>query len=199
MAELIKITSNFTSADWLKLDEQLNGTDEEEAWERAVGVLHDRLRERYLSPIECLIQAFQDGSGPKGITPGFAILGLCCPVIETMASFRRTERGATGKELFTSFLRRVFQFDDTTAAAFYSGIRNGILHDAETRKWVIRAATPRGRIVIRDGGRYYLNRSEFYRTLAKEFRDYIEEVRDPANVDLRTRFRKKMNDLVREA
>jgi hypothetical protein len=46
-------------------------------------------------------------------------------------------------------------------------------------------------------GYYAVNRTEFYRALKSEFEKYLQELRLPASKDLRKRFVKKMNDIVK--
>jgi Leu/Phe-tRNA-protein transferase len=82
-----------------------------------------------------------------------------------------------------SFLRRpafgnAFK-DDMLAKEFVNGVRNGILHEAETRKWVIWRDEPKGRIVEKEQDGFALNRT--------------------LNKALRIRFKKKMNDIFKEA
>jgi NADH:ubiquinone oxidoreductase subunit len=88
--------------------------------------------------------------------------------------------------------------EDKIANKFVDGIRNGILHEAETRRWVIWRNEPKGRIVEpRDDG-YALNRTEFYKALKIEFEGYLNDLRHPQNGDRRKRFVKKMDDIIKE-
>ena len=90
-------------------------------------------------------------------------------------------------------------FKETKIAnSFLNGIRNGILHDAETRKWVIWRDEPTGRIVEQEQDGFAVNRSLFYAAVKQEFESYLREVRDPTKENLRQRFKKKMDDLVKE-
>lgn len=161
-----------------------------------------------------------DGAG-RVVVPGFAIMALCSLLIEALQSFRESlgETAEVGgpctypagpcirpvpstTEQFKKFLRLPAfggEFDDDRIATqFVRGVRNGILHEAETRGWVIWRVEPPGRIVERRGDRYLLNRSEFYRALKCEFEKYIQELRDPANSSRRLRFVKKMEDIASE-
>jgi hypothetical protein len=52
---------------------------------------------------------------------------------------------------------------------------------------------------VREDGRYAVNRTEFYNALKAEFDGYVAELRDPSNFELRTRFKKKMSDIVKES
>jgi hypothetical protein len=157
------------------------------------------------------------------VVPGFAIVALCCLLAETLQAFRsKTDPPARPKEqcsypdgpcirtpqttttdAFKALLRRpafrgAFE-DDNIAASFVHGVRNGILHEAETRKWVIWRSEPENQLVAPESDGYALNRSVFYKALKDEFAQYVTELRDSRSVELRVRFRKKMNDISKEA
>jgi hypothetical protein len=148
-------------------------------------------------------------------------MGLCCLLVETLQSFREAADTAahvagpctypTGSCIrpvtstagqFKKFLRLPAfggEFDDhRIATRFVRGVRDGILHEAETRRCVIWREEPEGRIVEPQGDGYIVNRREFYGALKAEFERYLEELRDAANTALRDRFVKKMNDIERE-
>lgn len=201
-------------------------------------VFERRIRERFLSCIEALEKAdsrarieVQPGAPPdcstlpkddgrQIVVPGFAIMALCCLLIETLQSFRETPQSsgpvvgpcsypngpcirpqAPTKELFKKFLRMPAfrgEFHEKIAGDFVDGIRHGIMHEAETRGWVIRRDEPEGRILEPRGHGYALNRTEFCRALKTEFENYIQQLRDPGRQALRKRFLKKMDDIVKE-
>lgn len=171
------------------------------------------------APPDC--STLPDDGGARVVVPGFAITALCCLLIETLQSFRESpgeaeevvgpctypggpciRPAASTTEKFKKFLR-LPEFggafgDDRIATHFVRGVRNGILHEAETRGWIIWREDPAGRILERQGDGCVLNRSEFYRALKCEFDKYLQELRDPTNVSLRRRFVKKMDDIAKE-
>lgn len=157
------------------------------------------------------------------VVPGFAIMALCCLLAETLQSFRckqeippKTDERCsypeglcirvpqtTTVDAFKAYLKRptfggTFA-DEHVASSFVNGIRNGILHEAETRRWVISRRKPKNEIVTKEGKSYCLNRSAFYRALKHDFTEYLAELQNPKSVELRSRFRKKMNDMVKES
>lgn len=215
------------------------GDNDEAAWSCAVEVFERRIRERFLSCIEALADAdsrldievppgappdcstLPDDGGKRVLVPGFAIMALCCLLIETLQAFREAPSrpiqvvgpclypngdcirpASSTTDLFRSFLRlpafRGEFDDDEVARSFIRGVRNGILHEAETREWIIWRNEPEGRILAPRGDGYVLNRSEFYSTLKLEFAQYLQELRDPHNAAMRGRFLKKMNDIEKE-
>jgi hypothetical protein len=109
----------------------------------------------------------------------------------------------TTADAFKAFLRRpAFEgafADEQIATSFVNGVRNGILHEAETRNWVIWRSEPENLIVAQEGEGYALNRSTFYHALKDDFAEYLAELQNPKSVEIRSRFRKKMNDMAKEA
>ncbi|MFQ5829494.1 MAG: hypothetical protein ACE5JD_10115 [Candidatus Methylomirabilia bacterium] len=244
MKEPTQICRGFTDEQWKRLRKRLGGRDgqiynDETAWGCAVDVFERRMRERFLSCIEALEKAdsqlekevapgapaecstLPKDNGKRIVVPGFAVVALCCLLIETLQSFREAPeqpaqvvgpcsypRGrcirlpSSTRDLFIKFLQLPAfhgEFDDRKIAKrFVQGIRNGILHEAETRRWLIWRGEPQGRIVEPLGNRYALNRTGFYRALKTEFEKYLQELRDPAKQQQRERFVKKMDDVVRE-
>jgi hypothetical protein len=157
------------------------------------------------------------------VVPGFAIMALACLLAETLQSFRaKADKPdpstgpcaypagpcikvpqTTTADSFKVFLQRPSFLgtfaDNQLASHFVNGVRNGILHEAETRRWAIWRDEPEGQLVTSQGRGYALNRGLFCAALKNEFQEYVKELRDPKSTDLRSRFRKKMDDLAKEA
>ncbi len=197
----------FSKSDWERLTERLD-RNEESDWQRAIGVFERRMKERFFSSIDALFAADtrpeQQSSDPTQVdhcVPGFSIMALCCLLIETLQKFRQPGPRTHTRDRFLQFLRRpAFDgaFDDNNVAKlFYKGIRNAILHEAETERWVIWRDTPAGQIVARKANGFVLNRTLFYRALEQEFTSYLHELRDPRSKELRRRFRRQMNNIVK--
>lgn len=228
MKEPTQICRGFTDEQWRGLRERLIRDeviqDDEAAWSCAVSVFEWRIRERFLSCIDALEKAdsgpesdidtddlsgappdcstLPNDNGRQIVVPGFAIMALCCLLIETLQSFREPRKGQSSADVFKKFLRLPAfrgEFDeDGIATRFVRGIRDGILHEAETRRWVIWRNDPDGRILEPRGDGYALNRTEFCKALKSEFESYLQQLRNPQNQDPRKRFLKKMNDIVKE-
>lgn len=198
----------FSSTDWENLSQRLD--HDETAWAGAIGVFERRMRERFFTCIDVLVKADtvldeQDGRSSADdvhCRPGFSIMALCCLVIETLQGFREGASRETEKQ-FIKFLKRpafggAFA-DDKIAECFVKGIRNGILHEAETRKWIIRRNRPAGQMVATEQDGYILNRCPFHEAVKQEFEGYLRELRDPSNRDSRKRFREQMNQICKKA
>ncbi len=177
--------------------------------------------------VEVSIDALGDCStlpsetGQRIVVPGFSIMALCCLMAETLQSFRTKAQPTSSHgpclyphgaclrvppnttDNLKNFLRRpsfagAFD-DDLVVKSFIRGVRNGSLHEAETRRWVIWRNEPPGKILDKEGRGFALNRTLFYQALRSEFREYLRELGEPKNTDLRLRFLEKMNDIVKEA
>jgi hypothetical protein len=216
----------FSKTKWEALSQQLDGN--ESTWAEAIGVFERRMRERFFSSIDALFAADTKPDSPSpdlthapDCIPGFSIMALCCLLIETLQGFREAPPSAENpagpctfpsgpcikppsgtNQQFIKFLSRPAfgeAFNGKVARSFVSGIRNGIIHEAETRKWVIWREEPAGEIAAHKDDGYALNRSLFYAAVKKEFESYLRELRDPVNKELRLRFKEKMDDLCGEA
>ena len=150
-----------------------------DGWPGAVRMLNQRLSTRYLAPIE---QMHSDMDGE-----GFAIMTILCSLIEFLAALRLgleyehgwpTQQFATNNKygqsgrLYKEFLCNAQPFaavfndpnnpDQPKATAFWSSVRNGLLHEGQTKDgWRIRVSnskqaavavefTPGASIVYRD-------------------------------------------------
>jgi hypothetical protein len=230
------ICSVFRSEEWSELRTQLVAGDEK-AWTKAVRVFECRMKERFFSEIELLLRRGKTGS--QRIVPGFAIMALCCILVETLQAFyeghimeppempegpcpypdgdclKMPPAVETGEKCafpnspcvrtpstarsFAHFLRDSPHFADFNGRArssFSIQIRNGLLHDAETRGgWLIRESDPRNKILERRGQYYVLNRTRFYNALNAEFKDYLARLGDSTKDTLRNNFLKKMDNI----
>jgi hypothetical protein len=150
------------------------------------------------------LQAFREGptGGERDLFKPFLRLpAFCSQLVEKLQRLR--ERPTGGKrDPFKPFLRLpafgIAFVNDAVASAFVGGIRNGIFHEAETRRWAIRRTEPMGKLVERDGDGYVLNRTAFCVALKIEFDGYLAELRDASKGDRRRRFLEKMDGIVKK-
>jgi hypothetical protein len=160
-----------------------------------VRFLADRHRERFFEPIEYITKAKGNEQGF-----GFSVMALCALLIETIQSYRdglpTTDRGELGhlkklKSVPTAYqipddlkvdgteeFRRFFvryrdDFPGIRPAAFYRKVRNGILHQGQTKgSWTLRK---RGSIVC-DPTNKIIYRDQFAQRLRLCFDRYLEEL-----------------------
>ena len=187
----MRISPHYTTEDWKAID-----FSTERGWQKAIDIFEDRIRGRFLKIIESI---------ENYTYAGFAVLALDCLLIETLQQFLegvyQTPRGK-GREYFVRFLTetsfRKF-FDKQKAEMFYEQIRCGILHQAEVKessRVFIREGIPLVSLT-EDGKGLIVNRKLFHEQLVKEFENYLRRLRNPANKDLRNKFKRKMDYICR--
>jgi hypothetical protein len=199
------ISPKYTVDDWNNLDLDNNESD----WQKAIDMLNDRIRGRYFTPIELLLNA--DNEKPIGERSfGFAILALDCLLVETFQSFIGGTESSKGKskEIFVRFLTTRPRFrihfvkenlsdeeKEKLAKKFYLEYRSGILHQGEIQGdglvWSV------GSLIMQLGNRVVINRTAFHTALKDEFDDYLAQLRSPQETELRENFRKKMDSVCR--
>lgn len=166
------------------------------AWAEVVAAVRRRIDERFLQPITTLTNT----TGTEGIVPGFAILALDCLLIDTIQSFREG-RETTGKNSaarsFGSFLKRArFScFSSNDRSAFYHYVRNGLLHNGETRgDWKVRTDTSEMLTRVAGTNERVLNRKLFHEAIVEEVVDYFHDLAAGAPL-ARARFLQRMDAL----
>ncbi len=185
----MRISPRFTTEHWKAIN-----FSSEEGWQKAVAMLDDRIRGRFFAPIALIENEYG---------AGFAILALHCLLIETLQQFREGAIDTPprkGEEYFIKFLTETSlkrYFDKELAAEFYEVIRCGILHQGEVKgSSVVRCDVP---LVQRTEDKMGLkiNRRLLNVKLEAVFDEYLNQLRNPVNSDLRLRFRKKMDHICR--
>jgi hypothetical protein len=127
-----------------------------------------RFSERYLEPAM---------DNPK--RHGFAILAICCLMVEALQSFRngwKKTRGIGGEVVFGGFFQEYDEFKDLRPVAheFYTHIRCGILHQAETTgSWMVHRKSP---FFSESGGVRRLSASEFGKRLRVALDQYTDDL-----------------------
>nr|WP_319515529.1 hypothetical protein [uncultured Cohaesibacter sp.] len=149
-----RIAGGLTTDDWSATKGHLlEGAATDADWQKAVNDFFiERIKKRYLNPINVL-QVIGDGDGE-----GFAIVTIQCALIEFLAALRKgliyeqqkpkkeDHQYNTSKQLFINFLydSPPFKenFTEKQAEDFYSSIRCGLLHEAQSKNgWRIRTLT----------------------------------------------------------
>jgi hypothetical protein len=185
--------------EWIKLQ-----LDDETSldWNRAIEIFNERIGSRYLEPVDLLIE---DDEKRKPIERryGFSILAIDCLLIETLQSFREglTDTKNKSRKMFKKFLtsREGFRehFNPVQAKSFFYDFRCGILHQGEVMGpsllWSV--GLLKGE---KADGTPYINRTKVHEYVKEEVKRYSEELRDPANSELRRKFRIKMDFIARK-
>jgi hypothetical protein len=182
-----------------------------------VQFLRERHHERFFQPIRNLKSAPDTMQGY-----GFAMMALCSLLVETIQSYRDglpTTYGRdltrlqnllripaayrlpatlriNGKKTFRRFFRKYNDhFDGLSGVRFYKNIRNGLLHQAQTKAgWTLWKQGPR----VWDPKQKRIFRDNFAEGLEASFESYLNELRmRPWNSKLWTNAARKIWWLIR--
>jgi cation transport regulator ChaC len=189
-----ELASDFTVADYRALRPTLDQANPT-SWDTTLRALRRRIDERFLKPIRELGRV---DNRHLPYRPGFAILALDCLLIDTIQSFREG-RVATGEaspaQSFKNFLSapRFSDFKSKDRGDFFHHVRNGILHNGETRKdWKVRIDTTR--ILERTPTMRTINRRLFHAAIIREWRDLYQTLRS-GNQKVRAQFLRRMDSI----
>jgi hypothetical protein len=136
---------------------------DQEAKEKLIEFIDHRFTNRYLKHL-------------NRIDSGFLKMAICCLTIEALESFiqgkENTKKKGAGLKVFKAFFRREkdnFPNFEKITSTFYSGVRCGILHQAETTEaWRIRRD---GELLDIDDR--CINANEFVKALENSLKNYI--------------------------
>ncbi len=194
----IEIAPNFSSDDWDRLKAKLDPNGEWETspaeWGEAIRVVVGRIQRRFLDAADQLQNVPYTG---------FAVLALDCLLIETLQAFKSGEHAEKREEsrkayevFLTSSPRFQKYFSSSRVQDFYTNVRNGLLHDGETRGgWLVKANPQYDLIDPQSDGFVIVNRQRFHDALVKDFKAYVKGLSDPARKDLRKNLVSALNDL----
>ena len=181
----LMLSPSYTEKDW---NDAFEG---HEQWDAAINIVEDRIKGRWLNAADRLLgEPFA----------GFAILAIDCIILESLWGFMNGAAFPKGREeqAYQQILTGPhFGWTDSQSEDFRQLVRNGLMHDAETRsRWLVKKTVPRDVIVRKDAnGDYALNRTRFHNALKAAFKDWLNKLRsgDPA---LRGKMRKRMNEVI---
>lgn len=212
-----KISKNYYSSDWSKDFSNRNSIE----WEKAIMIINDRFRSRYINPINELIKHSE-----KDIRSnvGFIVMSIDCLLIETLNQFyfglkdsgekyyfgNPDKKYKYNSQAFRDFFDQsscfpLFKGQPDLIKLFYDDIRCGLLHQAESKinslinikKGVMVA--PVDGTDLKNG--IIINRNIFHKALSDEFDKYLEKLSNPDSVNmegnyLRDMCNKKMSELI---
>ncbi|MBX2957561.1 MAG: hypothetical protein KF846_15460 [Cyclobacteriaceae bacterium] len=190
----MEIAKGIRNSDYERLN--LSGFDSKD-WLVAIEFLEKRLSERFIEPIEILIES-ESGKSASEKKFGFTILAIDCMLAETIQSFYEGVVNSTGKskEIFKRFLRERESFknyftSDKEAEEFYKDFRCGILHQSqttgETLIWSV------GKLINKINGQIIVNRDIFHHAIKNELKIYLEELKKRKDQQLLQNFKIKMD------
>lgn len=182
----LKLSPSYTEKQWNEAF-----ADGREDWDAGINIVEDRIKGRWLDTVDQLL------NDPHS---GFAILALDCIIMESLWGFMNGKAVPIGKEkhVYQDILTGPhFGWTSLQSEDFRRLVRNGIMHDAETRsRWLVKRTVPRVVIARKDkNGDYELNRTKFHNALKATFKDWVAKLRK-GDAELRGNMRKRMNEVI---
>lgn len=153
--------------------------------------IDERLRERHITPLKAI---------PRSVKNGFAVMAVCCLLIETLEAFYQgweaTQTKGRSRDAFRNFFNREDRFSSLNnhAGPFYGHVRCGILHQGETTGgWRVRRTGP-----FFDQSEKTINATKFHNAASKALDNYKNELIGSGwDSPLWKNFRKKMNKIIK--
>ena len=190
----IYIADNYKLSDYLGLTLTMQSSKQE--WEKAINIFIDRLQGRYFDAINILSNDMNKYA--------FSIITIQCLLIDTLVKFRygptKSKRGTLSynyenKNQFTEFLKNEFpqDFNNKTAPEFYEDIRCGIVHFGTTKKNSRLTCDSNYIITEIEDENISVDINILEKRLEQYFQQYIKEIRQSDNLQLRENFIIAMN------
>lgn len=212
MNDDIRISKNFTVANWKELRKKLD-VNTNNHWNEAVKVFQDRIDSRFLDPINKIKQNdLQEGEG-------FSIALISVVLLEFLASFEigkiyLVDEGDIGPHQYKSSANLLNEFISNVEIfksrfqnrecrdRFFSHIRCGLVHEARTKGNDViisedsKKNTKAQYYYFKEDDQYHLNRDLFLDTIKEYKNDYCNRLLDSKNgVELRRKFILKMDEV----
>ncbi len=176
---------------------------------------NDRMKWWYFEPANSLVKINSENGGHYG----FPIVSIACIIIDTISGYHGGITGYTTKNSFCGFLRTIPEFDrrlpckfhskydktlfgreelldnyDNYAAAFYSGFRCGILHEARIKHYG--GIDGKVKLINYDlrQGCILVNPVSLISSVSSAYNDYMKRLRN-GDTELVRKFRIRFKDL----
>ena len=218
-ADEIYISKKHKLEDYLGLS--LNMNSSKITWERAINIFVSRIKERYFDAIDKLSD---DGNFEEMFKYGFSIMTIECLLIDTFVKFRygpnRINNGEyrtieitdkyynksynklvyyrKNEARFIKFMKEFFIFGPENAIIskkFYKDIRCGIVHFGSTENTSRLTCDSSQLITILDNGDISVDVKIMHQMLKSYFNQYIKELKDSNQYELRKNFLMAMDYL----
>lgn len=160
--------------------------------ERIADFIRERFTERYINPLR----------GDSNTKHGFCTMAISCLMIEALVSFWKgcADTNRKSKDAFEFFFKRCAQQNselrvfDNYAKEFYSSVRCGILHQAETTNgWRIHRKGP-----LFDPATKMINATKFHNEIEKSLQRYTQKLQESDwNSEDWNNLRKKMEAVIK--
>jgi hypothetical protein len=157
-----------------QLESRLAQPDEPANKKYIIDFIHHRLHRRYLTPLQKI---------PKEFKSGFLMMASACLLIESLQQFYlgKNDTRRQSEDAFKAFFERVEREENlfpgfaADSHNFYTNIRCGILHQAETKGGyrILR------RGVLFDPQQKTVNADAFIKSLERSLKNYTDKLRLP--------------------
>lgn len=187
------ISPSYSAQDFLNLHLSLNSNNDD--WNTAISIFRDRIESRYFTPIDAMLSRRNDIE-----QNGFAVMAINCLLVDSFYQFtdpgnivrngRRNESLIkTNTVCYTRFLRQNFPhiFNRNTAYYFYTDIRCGILHSAQTKNGSQLTYNKNYVVEVFDGDKIRVDVRNFSGLMRRYYNDYISKLTN-GDVSLRQAF-----------
>jgi len=186
------ISPQYTRESFLRLN--LTTTSNAEIWDRALNIFTDRIGGRFFNAINKL-------RCDENLN-GFSIMALNCLLLETFYQFREglDETEGRNKERYAQFLKDEFGDifpSELNGKQFYSDIRCGILHSAQTKNKSRLTFGKCYAVDIDSSGVMLVDVGNFSKRMEGYYNNYLSRLRNPSEITLRQHFIDKMNFICR--
>lgn len=206
--EAIYISPKYKLGDYQELFKRLKPNSNFSDWEQAIKIFQDRIHGRFLDTI---MQLKQECEGDSSLSKAFSIMAINCLLIETLQQFYDGLDNFEGKsrKKFKEFLAnsQYFNgkdsgqfrqsFNKTKAGTFYSNVRCGILHQAQTKGNTV--LTYYNNCLIDDVSTPGVTKYDvklFTEALIAEYEQYILVLRSNKDIRARENFCKKWGYII---
>lgn len=130
----------------------------------------------------------------------FIVLMICTSYLEGNQQFKegKSSNNDSG-ETVKRALKSIFSFPkgyEWAIDKFVSEVRHGLFHDGMTRNFISLNRSIHGPISMKDefGGMIIINPILFFWAIEENFKDYINNLKNPNNKELRENFEKHWNE-----
>jgi hypothetical protein len=191
----IYISPKHKIDDYIKI--KLNANSDEGSWSLAIDIFQERINGRYINLIEKLIEESRNKE-EIFVNYSFSIMALNCLLIETLLQFyegtdkTKGENNKAYTKFLTSYEPFKSEFSEKTAKAFYTDVRCGILHQAQT-KGNTQLTLYNNKIIEEIDKGIRVDVEKFYELVKRAIEIYTNKILDSREIELKKNFINKMN------
>jgi len=156
-----------------------------------IRIYEDRVKGWFLDHAKALL---------KENNADFVVLMICTSYLEGCQQFKEgSSSGGKSKEMIKRALKSLFHISEgqeDILDIFVNGARNGLFHDGITKERIsINRDLPVPIIFKKDfGGMIVINPILFFWVIEEDFKEYLDELKNPENKDAREKFEKHWDE-----